>query len=801
MRSIVCIFGERKSRCFGNNDDRAGTCRGASGIGFGRNVSVRLRNSFGHIVNRFENGDTGDLYITSIVIVECAALVSADSFESISVSRIFLSEVILDRMAELGNGVSSRLMAICADISTETGCLASCGLYKNGRVIGVVGIKAFEIELCFLSSIVACVTTIGIGNVYNLGAGAGRLFMAPLHRDNNGLAAIFANESTVNGIGIRAVFTAVCSKLHIGILVYIIRGFGVVIEHIAVYGMNMIGLGGNGRYGNGCAGFILIALIYTGRSAGHFTRIGSNTVILAANFAYDLSGAVFKHDRAVRSAVFALCGDLNLIVFTCNGSSGIYILMLENVGDIGHCRAANGAPVNFEALFGAGSLIRVNLFGILGQTGAGLVVVGNKFNLGKAGCIYRNAVLVDLIAILGPASSDGIEINGAGYGIGGLGVGNANVYNNGPAAIGAGEYGIYAIIGASGSLVGVSGKFHALGKGIGSGISDNLLIVVCFAVELMQAAGKGAVELGGKAGLFIGVGEVSLHLGGAVNLFSGDGIFILAEVSRIDLRKSKFYLLAAGRAVSGSLTCIIGSGQSFNRNLVNGVTLGSELFVLNITAVVYARIYYPTALAKGAAGLSYFVAFLCKLMNAGMLNDIGLFADYSTAVNAGSRVVTINYASRSVSNHFGHMSAGSDIYDLCIAAIAAHFENLAAFVAGPTVSFKNDKLHICVLASFVFALLNLKGFGRAVGISDSNGVAFNGNTLYHLAYIRCFAGLAVFALDFAEVNLGAVGIDNPKVTIPDLHVINRYTGTTGKAERKGNSAACDAQQHKQLCKQ
>lgn len=112
MRSIVCIFGERKSRCFGNNDDRAGTCRGASGIGFGRNVSVRLRNSFGHIVNRFENGDTGDLYITSIVIVECAALVSADSFESISVSRIFLSEVILDRMAELGNGVISNLTAI-----------------------------------------------------------------------------------------------------------------------------------------------------------------------------------------------------------------------------------------------------------------------------------------------------------------------------------------------------------------------------------------------------------------------------------------------------------------------------------------------------------------------------------------------------------------------------------------------------------------------------------------------------------------------------------------------------------------
>ena len=129
--------------------------------------------------------------------------------------------------------------------------------------------------------------------------------------------------------------------------------------------------------------------------------------------------------------------------------------------------------------------------------------------------------------------------------------------------------------------------------------------------------------------------------------------------------------------------------------------------------------------------------------------------------------------------------------------LRGYFEELAANCAIPCTSRELNGLHIGMLTCFVLTIADGDSFCVAVAVGDGKQAGCRVVIELHGNYL-----LFSFALHVAEISGGTIAVINDKVAIGvNLHAINRYTGTTGKAERKGNSAACDAQQHKQLNKQ
>ena len=102
-----------------------------------------------------------------------------------------------------------------------------------------------------------------------------------------------------------------------------------------------------------------------------------------------------------------------------------------------------------------------------------------------------------------------------------------------------------------------------------------------------------------------------------------------------------------------------------------------------------------------------------------------------------------------------------------------------------------------MLACFVFAIADGDSFGVAVAVSDGK----HAGCRVVRVILRDYRNFG-FALHVAEISGGTIAVINDKVAIGvNLHAIDRNTGTAGKAESKSNSAAYDAQQHKQLNKQ
>lgn len=98
----------------------------------------------------------------------------------------------------------------------------------------------------------------------------------------------------------------------------------------------------------------------------------------------------------------------------------------------------------------------------------------------------------------------------------------------------------------------------------------------------------------------------------------------------------------------------------------------------------------------------------------------------------------------------------------------------------------------------------------AVGTGRAGRAGRAGSTV--VAVFTVGTGLTVFAVSagftggtggadyVAKRFFGIIGIDDPKHAVSDFELFDSFTGTAGKTESKSNSAAYDAQQHKQLDK-
>ena len=376
---------------------------------------------------------------------------------------------------------------------------------------------------------------------------------------------------------------------------------------------------------------------------------------------------------------------------------------------------------------------------------------------------------------------------------------NSYVYNYRPMANFAGEYCIYTGRRARRSLTAVACKFHAFGKLVivnNAAIRDNY----GFAVEGVVASRKSAIEFNRCTGFLINISEVSLHAIRAVNIFRilSDFICIIFEVFSGELRKLNYNFFAAFGAEAGSLKVSVGRISIVNGPIFYGMASCFKISIFNCAATAIANVNQPTALAKGAVGISYFVALFGIIVLACGLGDVGTLNGrvLNTAVLAYLSGVALFNASRS-NNCFYIVVTSRNVNNVSITAVVAYFEELAANCAIPCTGRELNGLHIGMIACFVLTIADGDSFCVAVAVGDGKQAGCRVVIELHGNYL-----LFSFALHVAEISGGTIAVINDKVAIGvNLHAINRYTGTTGKAERKGNSATCDAQQHKQLKKQ
>lgn len=578
------------------------------------------------------------------------------------------------------------------------------------------------------------------------------------HLKNDGLVALGAVEYALNIAIFAAVGNGVTGDLDLGIVNY---APNLAVIHGTIGCMNVEGFGYGFNYGNGLAV----------NGAG----VGYRTFFLAGSFNPGY-GVVFKSsvfDFAANGA--GLSNIENFLValgaFLCLIGPGVR----GNGKSYGYNLTANGAVVNFVA---------------------GMCAFFTSFLRAASCCIGVNIVAVCF------QSSCSLRIrririgNGNNFCICGLGVVNANIDNDYPAAVVAGEYRIHAFGGAVYNAVAVTGDLHALGKGIGTAVRKNLGGIDRFAVELMLAAGKDAVEFNGKAGLFVNISEVSIHICGAVYFIFGYFVCILGKVFLGKHRKLNVERSAATVAECSCTTIFLLGRFLFQSDLVNVVALRSKLFEANEAAAIFARIYGPAALADGAILISYLEALFSIVMLAGCRGDVGLNAALLAAVYASINGVALAHAGRRNNGGLIEVSTGCYVYDLCIAAVFAYAEYFAAHIAGPVSNMrKNSILHVCVLARVIFTIAKREGFRLAVAVSNGDGATIVADIEANDRY-----GSFGAAANGAEVFFGAIGIINDEFTVYYLHALNSPAGATSKAESKSYSAAYDAQQHKQLNK-
>ena len=538
---------------------------------------------------------------------------------------LIISKGIFVVMAKFVNSNGHNLIA---NIAEEY----SCAVYSAGRSNHIY---FGMITICRRLSVLNGIRL----NFYYLAVNL-RLGMRIVHIENYRLTAVFASEYAVNAavrLVAKRTLRLVTGDLDVRIIAYAVS---LAIVELAVFGMNVRSCRNDLNYGEA------FALICTG--------IGDGTFFLAGRLYFGYS-VIFKIES-----------------FGCIAVLAITLYSEDRIIGAGFRTFGSGV---LPFMIGYGN----NIFnGILANRAVVDLVTGRAFTIARCSeGVYVAAVSFNFRIFKTLSRHVGcISFNNC---ISGLGVRNTDINNYRPAAIVAGKYCVNAFTGAGRSLAVVACKFHTLGKGIYTGILKNFGSVDRFAVKVMITAGKFAVEFNGKAGLFIGIGEVSVHLLGAVNIGIGYSIFILGKVRISKLRKLNYYLLAASIAECSSFSFLARAGSSLKSDLINVVALRSKLFELNITAVVGARIYYPTALAKGAAGHSYFEPVVLVVVNvlAGCRNDIGLFAGSFAAVNASLNRVALAHASRSYYGRFINMASGN-VNDLSPAAIVADLKNLTA---------------------------------------------------------------------------------------------------------------------------
>lgn len=654
-----------------------------------------------------------------------------------------LSKGCLPIMAGSLGGFGLNLVANGADIYPCT--IGSAIAFNYVNVVYVSGICK------------SCLSSLNRSNLYYVGLvfsdfGLG---VRISHLKNDGLAALGAVEYALNIAIFAAVGNGVTGDLDLGIVNYAVNP---AVIHGAIGLVNVEGFGYGFNYGNGLAV----------NGAG----VGFGTFFLAGSFNRGY-GVVFKSSGFLFAAYRAGLGNYENFLATI----GAFLCLIGpgvrgNGKSYGYNLTANGAVVNFVA---------------------GMCAFFTSFLRAASCCIGVNIVAVCFSIVFPISRSTGCSYNGC---ICGLGVVNANIDNDYPAAVVAGEYCIHAIGGAVYNAVAVTGDLHALGKGIGTAVRKNLGGIDRFAVELMLAAGKDAVEFNGKAGLFVNISEVSIHICGAVYFIFGYFVCILGKVFLGKLRKGNVERSAATVAECSCTTILLLGRFLFQSDLVNVVALRSKLFEANEAAAIFARIYGPAAFADGAILISYLEALFSIVMLAGCRGDVGLNAALLAAVYASINGVALAHAGRRNNGGLIEVSTGCYVYDLCIAAVFAYAEYFAAHIAGPVSNMrKNSILHVCVLARVIFTIAKREGFRLAVAVSNGDGATIVADIEANDRY-----GSFGAAANGAEVFFGAIGIINDEFTVYYLHALNSPAGATSKAESKSYSAAYDAQQHKQLNK-
>ena len=696
------------------------------------------------------NGGAENLYLIFRNVIYGVSTYSIALFALNNVVPSFISRILskgcLPIMAGSLGGFGLNLVANGADIYPCT--IGSAIAFNYVNVVYVSGICK------------SCLSSLNRSNLYYVGLvfsdfGLGvRIY----HLKNDRLTALGAVEHAVNIALNTAVGNGVTGDLDFGIVNYAVN---LAVIHGAIGLVNVEGFGYGFNYGNGLAV----------NGAG----VGFGTFFLAGSFNRGY-GVVFKSSGFLFAAYRAGLGNYENFLATI----GAFLCLVGpgvrgNGKSYGYNLTANGAVVNFVA---------------------GMCAFFTSFLRAASCCIGVNIVAVCF------QSSCSLRIrririgNGNNFCICGLGVVNANIDNDYPAAVVAGEYRIHAFGGAVYNAVAVTGDLHALGKGIGTAVRKNLGGIDRFAVELMLAAGKDAVEFNGKAGLFVNISEVSIHICGAVYFIFGYFVCILGKVFLGKLRKGNVERSAATVAECSCTTIFLLGRFLFQSDLVNVVALRSKLFEANEAAAIFARIYGPAAFADGAILISYLEALFGIVMLVGCRGDVGLNAALLAAVYASINGVALAHAGRRNNGGLVEVSTACYVYDLCITAVFAYAEYFAAHIAGPVSNMrKNSILHVCVLARVIFTIAKREGFRLAVAVSNGDGATIVADIEANDRY-----GSFGAAANGAEVFFGAIGIVNDEFTVYYLHALNSPAGATSKAESKSYSAAYDAQQHKQLNK-